>query len=798
MANVLIVDDEQPICSILENVIQAEGHECVTANNADEAKAALGQRAFDLVTLDIVMPGESGLDLLAYIHSAYRDTAVVMITSMDDPETAKQAVETGAYGYISKPFEREEVIINVHNALRRGELEAMSREYQNELEKAITLRTKELAESESNYRDLVQSVNSVIMRTDQQGRITFFNDYGERLLGYSADELLGRPVVDLIARKAESSRKIWDERIESLTKFPDDHSYIETENIRKDGERIWMAWTNRLIHYDRESGFEVLSVGTDITDHKRAEEAVKQSEMQLRLILDSIAAGIVIIDPETHGVSDLNTAASRMIGLPKEEIIGRECHGFITPAERGACPYLDLGEELIHKERTLISADGTDIPILKTIHPVTLGGKPYLLETHTDITALKQAENELRESEEQYRTVVETMREGLILFNKEYKLEFFNTRYAEMLGYTREELPSVPMNQILDNDAVRIMKQQRSLMEKGVDEAYELTFTKKNGDKMIAMIHPVSLFDDEGNFQRRLSVIVDITEKKMMEQQLLQAQKLESIGQLAAGVAHEINTPAQYIHTNLEFLQEACGTLLTIEGALEEIIEAAKRGEPLDELLRKSELNMREAEVDFLTEEVPDSIKGALDGVERISRIVDSMKYFSHPGEKNRKPIDVNDAILNAVTVSTNEWKYSANVVTDLDDTIAPLPCFAAEFSQVLLNIIVNAAHAISDSLGENPEQKGTISISTRQDADWIEICIGDTGSGIPEKIRSRIFDPFFTTKDVGKGTGQGLSIAHSVIVEQHGGTIDFETERGRGTTFILRLPLEPVQTADE
>jgi signal transduction histidine kinase len=165
------------------------------------------------------------------------------------------------------------------------------------------------------------------------------------------------------------------------------------------------------------------------------------------------------------------------------------------------------------------------------------------------------------------------------------------------------------------------------------------------------------------------------------------------------------------------------------------------------------------------------------------------MKEFSHPGPVERQAIDLNHAIESTILVASHEWKYVADVSTDLDPDLYPVRGLAGEINQVMLNLIVNAAHAISD-LQKAPEEKGRIDIRTRQDGEFAEIRVSDTGCGIPESIQSKIFDPFFTTKPVGKGTGQGLALAYAVIVKKHNGTIRVESKPGQGTTFVIRLPL--------
>ena len=191
----------------------------------------------------------------------------------------------------------------------------------------------------------------------------------------------------------------------------------------------------------------------------------------------------------------------------------------------------------------------------------------------------------------------------------------------------------------------------------------------------------------------------------------------------------------------------------------------------------------------FLREEIPKALEQSADGVQRISGIVRAMKEFSHPSQE-KTPVDLNRAIQSTITVASNEWKYVAEIKTELDPRLPMVECLPGEFNQVILNMIVNAAHAIGDVVGDGGNGKGTITVSTRQRDGWAEVRIADTGAGIPAQIRDRIFDPFFTTKEVGKGTGQGLALAHNVVVKQHGGTISLESEVGKGTCFTIRLPL--------
>lgn len=318
----------------------------------------------------------------------------------------------------------------------------------------------------------------------------------------------------------------------------------------------------------------------------------------------------------------------------------------------------------------------------------------------------------------------------------------------------------------------------------------EVRFTRKDGkDGLLNLI--ISLVrEGVSQFSGLIILGTDITEYRLMERQLAQSQKLESIGQLAAGIAHEINTPTQYVGDNTRFLADACTGLEKIHGLYDRLLENLQEGKPTDAIVRSIEGTREAIDLDYMRVEIPNAIKQSLDGIGRISSIVRSMKAFSHPGTNGKTEIDINKAIENTITVARNEWKYVADVSTDFDLSLPPVSCLPGEFNQVILNMIINSAHAIAEKVGDGCGQKGKIDIGTRRQDSFVEIRVKDDGTGIREDIRSKIFDPFFTTKDVGKGTGQGLAISHSVIVEKHGGTIDFESTLGEGTTFIIRLPI--------
>ena len=256
-----------------------------------------------------------------------------------------------------------------------------------------------------------------------------------------------------------------------------------------------------------------------------------------------------------------------------------------------------------------------------------------------------------------------------------------------------------------------------------------------------------------------LIVGADITQRKHLENQLAQAQKLESIGQLAAGIAHEINTPTQFVGDNTRFLQTAFADVQELLEQYEKLLAAARNGTVGAAHIAGIEAAKEAADLDYLCQEIPQAITQSLEGIARVANIVRAMKDFSHPGGQEKQVVDLNKAIASTATVARNEWKYVAELVTDFDAALPPVACWVADFNQVVLNMVVNAAHAIRDVVGEGASEKGRITVGTRRAGAWVEIRISDTGTGIPEEIRSKIFDPFFNHQ--GRRPGNRAGTGH-------------------------------------
>jgi len=397
---------------------------------------------------------------------------------------------------------------------------------------------------------------------------------------------------------------------------------------------------------------------------------------------------------------------------------------------------------------------------------------------------------ELHNSHSEMETLLASISAAIIGLNADGQVVRWNRASEQLFGVSHDRIVNRPIREAgiqwdwaQTQRGINHCRQNRCAVELN-----DIEYRNNNGETGFVNL---ALTPSRQNSANGLDVILlatDVTQRRSIEAQLRQSQKLKVIGQLAAGIAHELNTPAQYVADNTHFLQDAFASYQNAIRACQELI--SKKDQLTPAILGQTAATLKASDLDYLSEQIPAAIGESLEGIQRVSQIVKAMKNFSHPGSHEISPANLNRAIESTVTVASNEWKYVAEMKLNLDESLPLVPCMISEFNQVILNLIVNAAHTIGDVVRDQHGKKGTIEITTRMVNGHAEVRIRDTGTGIPESAREKLFEPFFTTKEVGKGTGQGLFIAHSVIVEKHGGTIHFETEMGVGTTFVIRMPL--------
>lgn len=400
------------------------------------------------------------------------------------------------------------------------------------------------------------------------------------------------------------------------------------------------------------------------------------------------------------------------------------------------------------------------------------------------IQALKEQQNNLQ-------TILDFMSIGILIIDQKGKLQMVNAALLEIFGteWQHTDNNAIKNNQDILPDILKNLSDAPSI---------EKEFINSDGRwiHLLRLVTPIRLSGEDV----LLVTFVDISEqkeaekqRKLLKQDLETAGRLKAIGTLAAGVAHEINTPIQYIGDNVRFTREAVDDILSILSLYQQLINSLGDIEMTSSVRQDlNTLRNKEDEVDieYLLEEIPPALNQALSGIEHVARIIAAMKTFSHQGEDKISTYDINDGIQNTLTISRNEWKHVADIQTYLDPELPSPSCFVGDMNQVLLNLIINAAHAIEDKLVNEPSTKGTISIRTFTEDKFVCITISDNGIGMTEETQSRVFEPFFTTKDVGKGTGQGLSLARNIVVDKHGGELLVESEFGVGSTMQIKLPL--------
>jgi PAS domain S-box-containing protein len=654
-----------------------------------------------------------------------------------------------------------------------------------------TIEQKNISEHKMNILlTAIEQSSAMVVITDCNGTIEYVNRHFMEVTGYEKEELMGRntsilksegtdPAVYSDLWKTISSGNIWEG---------------EFVNVKKNRETFIDKSLISPIVNDKGVITHYIAVKDDVTEDLEIKRALQESEERFRSFVNASQDAMIAVDASGR-IELWNPAAEKMYGYSAEEIIGTNW--------RDTAP-----EDLVEDYSSMISIvselaninQGTTMEIMTANRtgyrfPVEISGSgtlrdgmPYIIFTARDISERKKVETELK----RLALIVEQAREIVVVGDQTGKIIYVNPAYLESSGYHHSEIIGKECSSVfvVNEDSPECIN-HLSHHSSSNSWTGTIKMVGKEGKIFMADVRIASVLDREGNSVYRVMVGKDITEELKLESELRQAQKLESIGQLAAGIAHEINTPTQYVGDNTSFLKESYEDLRKLLDKYAVLKDEATNAGFAQETVKELDGLIIETDLEFLEVEIPKAINQSLDGVNRVAQIVRAMKDFSHPGSEEKQRHDIHKAIENTALVARNEWKYVAEMEFDFDENLHSVPMYAGDFNQVILNMITNAAHAISEKIGPDSTEKGKIKVETRLDGKYAEIRISDTGTGIPDRIQSKVFDPFFTTKEVGKGTGQGLSISHSVICEKHGGSLKFETVEGEGSTFIIRLPIE-------
>ncbi len=746
---ILVVDDEARIRKSLSGLLQDNGYEVATVGSGSECLQIMSAQDFDLVILDIVMPEMSGTEVLEKIKEKYKDTEVIIITGYADKEKAIAAFRLNAYDFIEKPFESREILNTVANCLDRLKLR-----------KEIEEKTRQLSMAEEKYYDLYNNAPDMYHSLDKDGYIIEVNQTEADALGYSKEELIGRHIKEIFTEDSgRKFRKSFPILLKKGNLFG-----LERQVIRKDGGVIDVSINVSVVYDEKGEPIKTRTIMRDITKKKEMENELASEKEHLLVTLRSIGDGVIVTDI-TGKVILINKVAEELTGWTQEEAIGR--------------PYSKVFHIINEKTR-----EEPENPIAKVIRTGLIVG----LANHTMLLARNGTERiiadsgspikdkdgniigvvlvfrdvtEHRKAEEFIKNILESIDEGFIVVDREYRIISANRAFCDQV--------KMPVKDILGQHCYEISHHNSNpCYEAGEDCSVKYTFETgkpcstihthydKNGDPIFIELKSYPMIDTSGKVNSVIEIICDLTERKKLEAQLLHAQKMEAIGQLAGGIAHDFNNILTAIMGYGGLLLMDLGKN-SISGAhITEIISAAQRA-----------ANLTQALLAF------------------------SRKQIISP-----KPVNLNDIVKVIKNLLLRLIGEDIELSIKVTDSPLIVMADATQIEQVLMNLATNARDAMPDG--------GNLIISTdlvELNDQFVEthgygrpgtyalISVADTGHGMDIKTREKIFEPFFTTKEVGKGTGLGLAMVYG-IVKQNEGYINVYSEPDKGAMFKIYLPL--------
>lgn len=604
--------------------------------------------------------------------------------------------------------------------------------------------------------------------------------------------------------------------IESLTMGGAAPHEIEFREKHTNGHWIWILGRGKAIAWDS-NGLPTRVIGTDteITDLKEAQTALSDAEARLSFALEETGQGVW-----DHSITENTFIFSpkfrEMRGYGRDEAFPSSRKAWLErvhPEDRAKL-LIKLAERNSDKSKHSVieyrekHKDGHYIWIESSGQPAAwdvTGNPTRFVGIDVDVTVKRELELQLKENHQALTRALENYPHGMSMFNAEHVLTVANRKFFEMtlldehwfpVGSRIEDIINSFAEQGVygeDLDDIHIAEVIQDAVSGG-----SRTWSRTRQTDGVTLKFTRTVMDQGGyvltaeDVTEQLKREQDIAE---LERELSQNQKMEALGTLASGVAHEINTPVQYVGDNIRFMKDGLGDIVGLLKLCMDALNNSSKIGALEASRNAIAKRTEEIDLDFILEELPQSFDQSLQGIEQVASIVNAIKEFSHPGQGDKIDTDLNAAIEKTMIVSRNQWKYVAEIETDFTDGLPLVNCHPGDINQVILNLIVNAAHAIRD---KSEGHLGLIHISTRQNGAFVEVNIADNGCGMAPETLNKIYDPFFTTKDIGEGTGQGLAISFAIVTRKHGGTIECVSEPEKGTTFTISLPIEADKTAIE
>ena len=659
----------------------------------------------------------------------------------------------------------------------------------------IELAKEALRRTEEQYRRILESMPDVAWTSDVQGGTRYVSPKVEALLGFTNQELyaggthlwLNQIHPEDFGRVSQKYMALFEQQV----------VFDEEYRIRrKDGTWIWVHDRATRTH---EADGVLCADGfmSDITQRKQAEAELRSKTAFLEAQANSTIDGLLVVDSNGRRLM-ANERFAELLRIPPEliaEVDDRRMLDYAVSLMKDPESFRPKVEYL-YRHPTETSRDEIELKngviLDRYSAPVVDKNGIYYgrIWNFRDMTEQKRNQEALQ----QLSLAVEQSPTSVVITDPQGNISYVNRKFTESTGYGPQEvLGQNPRVLNAGQCPSELYRNLWSTITQGRVWNGEFCNKKKNGEIYWESATITPMTNPNGEITHFLALKEDITEKRALESQLRHAQKMEGVGQLAAGIAHEINTPTQFVMDNLTFLRDSWKSVHELVEQYRAAVQGMAGSIP-EELVRRLKQAEQVCDLDFIRDEVPRAVEQSLDGSRRVAKIVRAMKEFSHPDSAEKTATDLNRAVESTITVARNEWKYVSEMVTEFDDQLPPVVCYPGDINQVVFNLLVNAAHAIKEKVKDG--EKGQITVRTRMAGEDVEISVSDTGNGIPEAIRNRVFEPFFTTKEVGKGTGQGLALAYTVVVKKHGGKIWFESEVGKGTTFLITLPVSAAAAA--
>lgn len=665
--------------------------------------------------------------------------------------------------------------------------------------------------------------NAVVI-TDANARIEWVNDGFIRLTGYTLEEVRGR-VPGNFLQGPETDPHTVEVMRQALREKQGFN--VEILNYSKDGRKFWLNVEVRPIHGPDGEVTRFIAVQSDVTSRRETEQCLRESKARAEKLVEALQESQRTLDYALFGAEvglwqwNIETNATifnqrwvDLLGYPLEDFVQHidTFNDWLHPedvervwdAVEAHCNDPSSPYEADYRLRTS-SGEYRWFHAKGRVIETTSDGRPRLMAgTLADIHEKKLVEQQLENERLLLSSIMDTLPHAIFWKDRQSVYLGCNRAFAahaelraphEIVGLTDNDLPWTAV------EAAHYRSVDAEVMQSGKPILnLEESITGGDCTKTI-LTSKVPLKDRDDRVFGILGIYHDVTEQKQMQMRLAQSQKLESIGQLAAGIAHEINTPMQFVYDNIEFLSECMSKLFEVVEAYQQNLCPQAAPKSWEERHREVRQATERCQYDRIQRQVPEAVNESLEGLRRVIHIVRAIKQFSHPGSAVKVPTDLNEGLRSAVTISRNQWKYVADLNLDLDPELPAVECLPGEINQVWLNLIVNAADAVAEKCASGAIQRGTISVRTRREGSDAVVEVEDNGVGIPEQFRQHVFVPFFTTKKIGQGSGQGLPISYDVVVSKHGGSIDFSTVPGQGTVFTVRIPLRgtrPVRTEAE